>query len=63
MRYLGVPLAAAGLFWATVCADQPGIQFSAAQYGYAETTAGRDLVTRAISKANGILSGLFLAER
>src|SRR5579863_3552670 len=38
-------------------AQQPSSNFSAAQYGYAETTKSRDLLLKAISKANDVLSG------
>lgn len=48
---------AAGIFCSTACLGQPNVQFSAAQFGYAETTDGRSLLSEAISKSNTVLSG------
>ncbi len=47
----------AALFDSTTCFSQSSSQFSASQFGYAETTEDRQLVTESISKSNAVLSG------
>jgi hypothetical protein len=54
MKYAAV--LATVIFCSTAYAEQPSSQFSASQYGYAETTQSRDLLIKDISKSNDILS-------